>query len=234
MPRNYANFLQKGFDRIYPYINRIITNDSYYNDYNNYINYEVIGILFLRINGRSLEKYKRTYPKLQSLIADIISTIQFVLLIYEYLTNNLYSNKIGVEIIKNILSKDYDDRIKINEKDKKEEDNKNVPNKFGHNMLTSFQNNKFVEYNTKNLKENRKFEGLLLKKDNKSSAIRYLPEITKSETSMNRNINKGKIKINIKTYNNLNWLEEMNKINFWNFLIYDFSCCFLKKIKKIK
>jgi hypothetical protein len=82
---------------------------------------DVIGIMFLRINGQFLERYKRIYPKLQSLIADIISTIQLILLIYEFLTNNLYSNKIRVEIIKSIL-KDYDDgKMKINlEKDNKE------------------------------------------------------------------------------------------------------------------
>jgi hypothetical protein len=231
MPRNYANFIKNRQQGIkISFLPDIIGySDNSYSDFE-----KIIGILFLRINGRSLERYKRTYPKLQSLIADIISTIQFVLLIYESLTNNLYSNKIGVEIIKNILSKDYDDRIKINIKDKKEEDNKNVPNKFGQYKLSSFQYNKFVEYNTKNLKENSKFEGILFKKDNKSSAIKYLPEITKSDTSMNRNLNKGKIKINIKTYNNLNWLEKMNKINFWNYLFYDFSCCFLKENKKNK
>ena len=51
---------------------------------------------------------------------------------------------------------------------------------------------------------------------------------------MNKNTNKGKIKNNITTNKNLNWLEKMNKINFWNFLIYDFSCCFLKENKKNK
>ena len=233
MPRNYANFIknrEKGLtNSFFPFI----TGNGNYTD-SDFVFEEIIGILFLRINGRSLEKYKRTYKKLQSLIADIISTIQFALLIYGSLTNNLYSNKIGVEIIKNILSKDYDDRIKINIKDKKEEDNKIVPNKSGQHKLTLFQNNKFVDYNTKNLKENRKFEGILFKKDNKSSAIKFLPGITKSDTSMNRIINNGKIKINIKTDNNLNWLEKMNKINFWNFLFYDFSCCFLKENKKNK
>ena len=219
MPRNYANFLLKGYDKTYDnmfYVN----NTRSLND----MNYEEIGSLSLRINGVSLEKYKRTYPKLQSLIADIISTIQFVLLIYEYLTNNLYSNKIGVEIIKNILSKDYVEKIKINLKDKKEEDNKIEPIKF-------------VDGKTKNNKENRKFEEMKLKKDYKFSTLstfNYSTEKTKSNRPMNKNTNKGKIKINIKSYTNLNLLEKMNKINFWNFLFYDFSCCFLKENKKNK
>ena len=146
MPRNYANIIKKGSEK---YNACVITFDDC-NDSDD----EEIGILFLRINGRSLERYKRAYPKLQSLIADIISTIQFVLLIYEYLTNNLYSNKIGVEIIKNILSKDYDKKIKIILKDKKEEDNK-------------IKGIKFVDNYKKNNKENRKFEEKKQNKDNK-------------------------------------------------------------------
>ena len=144
LPKNYVNSLKNYVNLIPNYVNKSLRsldfNDS--NKYNIYIeNYvypnilyignrnesesrngiDVIGIMFLRINGQFLERYKRIYPKLQSLIADIISTIQLILLIYEFLTNNLYSNKIRVEIIKSIL-KDYDDgKMKINlEKDNKE------------------------------------------------------------------------------------------------------------------
>ena len=45
--------------------------------------------------------------------------------IYEFLTNNLYSNKIAIEIVKKILYQNYNEKIKINIKKKKNKDNKN-------------------------------------------------------------------------------------------------------------
>ena len=177
---------------------------------------DVIGIMFLRINGQFLERYKRIYPKLQSLIADIISTIQLILLIYEFLTNNLYSNKIRVEIIKSIL-KDYDDgKMKINlEKDNKENNKAKLIK---------------VVNNNKSNKENIIIENIIPKKKI------ILPKINNSRVniqSSNRlitqNIDNGKI-INKKNNHDM-LLEKMNKINFCNFLLYDFSCCCQKKSK---
>ena len=65
----------------------------------------LMGALILRINEKSFERYKRSYPKLQSLVADVIGIIQLILLIYEFLTSNLYSKKIGIKIVKGILKK---------------------------------------------------------------------------------------------------------------------------------
>ena len=171
---------------------------------------DVIGIMFLRINGQFLERYKRIYPKLQSLIADIISTIQLILLIYEFLTNNLYSNKVRVEIIKSIL-KDYDDgEMKINlEKEDKEN--------------TKAELIKVVN-NNKNYKENIIIENIIPKKKIILPKITNLRvNIQSSNRLITQNINK--------TNNHDMLLEKMNKINFCNFLLYDFSCCCQKKSK---
>ena len=61
-----------------------------------------------------------------------------------------------------------------------------------------------------------------------------LPKISNSgviiqTSSRTQNINKGKI-IN-KENNHVILLEKMNKINFCNFLLYEFSCCCQKKSK---
>ena len=177
---------------------------------------DVIGIMFLRINGQFLERYKRIYPKLQSLIADIISTIQLILLIYEFLTNNLYSNKVRVEIIKSIL-KDYDDgEMKINlEKEDKEN--------------TKAELIKVVN-NNKNYKENIIIENIIPKKKIILPKITNLRvNIQSSNRLITQNIDKGKI-INKKNNHDM-LLEKMNKINFCNFLLYEFSCCCQKKSK---
>ena len=207
MPKNYINLRRN--DKIFEpqSFPKIIYEES---------DMDIMGIVLLRINGQFLERYKRIYPKLQSLIADIISTIQLILLIYEFLTNNLYSNKIRVEIIKSIL-KDYDGgEIKINLEKKNKEDKKVELIK--------------VDNNNKNYKGNILFENIIPKKNI------ILPKINNSKVNIQssnrlitKNINKGKI-IN-KTNNHDMLLEKMNKINFCNFLLYDFSCCCQKKSK---
>ena len=87
-----------------------------------------------------------------------------------------------------------------------------------------------VDNNNKNYNKNIIFENIIPKKKI------ILPKIINSRViiqSSNRlitqNINKGKI-IN-KTNNHNMLLEKMNKINFCNFLLYDFSCCCQKKSK---
>ena len=188
MPRNYLNLRRNDKSPFEPYYN-IINFES---------GIDVIGFILLRMNGHSIERYKRIYPKLQSLIADIISTIQLILLIYEFLTNNLYSNKIRVEIIKNIL-KDYDGgEIKIN-LEKKNKGDKKVE------LIKVDNNNK-----------NYKGKNIILPK------IKHSAITQSSDRPINENVNKGKI-INKKNNNNM-LLEKMNKINFCNFLLYDFSC----------
>jgi len=207
MPKNYKNFIPKD------------SGDNNYNIINLGSRIDVIGIIFLRINGQFIERYKRIYPKLQSLIADIISTIQLILLIYEFLTNNLYSNKIRVEIIKSIL-KDYDDgemKINLEKENKENKENKKVE-------LINFDNNNKIYIKNiifENIKPKKKI--ILPKISNSRENFQY------SNRLITQNINKGKI-IN-KTNNHNMLLEKMNKINFCNFLLYDFSCCCQKKSK---
>ena len=87
-----------------------------------------------------------------------------------------------------------------------------------------------VVNNNKNYKENIIIENIIPKKKI------ILPKISNSgviiQTSRRliaQNINKGKI-IN-KENNHAILLEKMNKINFCNFLLYEFSCCCQKKSK---
>ena len=207
MPKNYKNFIPKD------------SGDQIANIINVGSRIDVIGIIFLRINGQFIERYKRIYPKLQSLIADIISTIQLILLIYEFLTNNLYSNKIRVEIIKSIL-KDYDGgEMKIN----LEKENKENKEKKKVELIK-------VDNNNKNYKKNIIFENIIPKKKIILPKITNLRvNIQSSNRLITQNIDKGKI-INKKNNHDM-LLEKMNKINFCNLLLYDFSCCCQKKSK---
>ena len=181
-------------------------------NHNSTIEREEICIFFLRINGKSFERYKRTYPKLPSLFADVKSTIELIILIYNLLTDNLYSNKMGVEIIKRIL---YEE-IKINSKNKKEEEDK-------------IEQIKTIKHSVNAYKENKNWEET---KDNLSTINKIMIQ---NKTDRQNNLNKEKIKNKTNLYMDNKWiLEKMNRINFRHFLFYYFSCCFTKEREIIK
>ena len=206
-----------------------LININYYNFYEMLKTNKkaLMGLLTLRINEKSFERYKRTYPKLQSLIADVISTIQLILLIYEFLTDNIYSKKIDIEIIKSILSKKFKEEIKKKSNNKKEEDNiseqtiqiKNSTNTYKGNIFfdeINLKNNKNILTNNKFMEETKSESSII---NNKNTSFKLIKNI--------------KNKININNNKNI-LLEEMNQINFWNLFFYHFSCCFKQKRKIIE
>ncbi len=183
---------------------------------------EEMCIFFLRINGKSFERYKRTYPKFQSLIAEVISTIELIVSIYKWSTNNVYSNTMVVEIIRSILSKiNYDEEIKSNLKNINYINNKIEPINIGPIVNVH--------------KEKIKYENTNRNANISLSTVNEIQEKAKSDILNNLNINQGETINEINKYKDKNCLlEKMNKINFWNILFYKFCCCFKKERKIIK
>ena len=64
-----------------------------------------MGWINIRINEKSYERYKRTYPRIQSLIAESTSTIQLFFMVYFCFADYYYNIGMCVEIMKNILDK---------------------------------------------------------------------------------------------------------------------------------
>ena len=84
---------------------KLLTN--YYNYFEgiNLNGFSLMGWINIRINEKSYERYKRTYPRLQSLVADSISTIQLFFMVYYFFGNYYYNIGMNIEIMKNILDK---------------------------------------------------------------------------------------------------------------------------------
>ncbi len=80
----------------------------------------LMGILFLRLNEKYFERYKRAYPKLQSLIADVISSIQLLMSVYNMITNQFYNDRMNIEIVKKILTNK--NKVKKNFEDEEKND----------------------------------------------------------------------------------------------------------------
>ena len=70
----------------------------------------------IRINEKSYERYKRSYPRVQSLIAESTSIIQLFFMLYYFLGNYYYNIGMYVEIMKNILDKKNKNIINKNKK----------------------------------------------------------------------------------------------------------------------
>ena len=62
-----------------------------------------MGEIRLAINKASFDSYKRTYPRLQSLLADVMSVVSLLFEISRQITSFLFSKRMSKDIMKNIL-----------------------------------------------------------------------------------------------------------------------------------
>jgi len=193
---------------------------NYYNYFENFnLNgFSAIGWIVIRINEKSYERYKRTYPRLQSLVAESISTIQLFFMVYYFFGNYYYNIGMNIEIMKNII-------------DKKNKNIFDIKNKKINNENINYTIDK--ESQNKNLEENIYIETIQktnIVNNEINSQIKNITEQNIMEQSENRNFNN-----NINKTKELNIdlgirLEDINKINFWDYLF----CCCTKKRELIK
>ena len=78
------------------------------NNTNKYLNYSRIGVIEMSINKSNFEYYKRTYLRLQSLLADIMSVISLIFEIAKQISSILCYKKMSKDIIRKILNKNDD------------------------------------------------------------------------------------------------------------------------------
>ena len=188
---------------------------THYYDYfgNIFLNgFSSMGWINIRIHEKSYERYKRTYPRIQSLIAESISTIQLFYMVYFCFADYYYNIGMCVEIMKNILDKKNKNIINENKKINLTFD-KDIHNK---NQLETIDKNDI--------------QRTYLPIDNNSIHTKNNIKKNELEESENRFFN-----------NNRNKAKELNKelgirlkdLNTINFLDYLFFCC-TKKRKLIK
>ena len=77
-----------------------------------------IGRITLEINKSHYDNYKRTYPRLQTLLAEIMSVISLLFEIGRIITSILCNKKMSKNIIKSILNKNEKDFINIKNSNK--------------------------------------------------------------------------------------------------------------------
>ena len=155
---------------------KFLSNYYNYSELIKFRGFSSMGWIAIRINEKSYERYKRTYPRLQSLVADSISSIQLFFMIYYFLGNYYYHIGMNIEIMKNILDKknknilDIKNKTIINENNnlpsEKESQYKNLNENFYneniqksnifYNGINSQEKN-IIEQNISGQSENRNF-----------------------------------------------------------------------------
>ena len=72
-----------------------------------------IGRIFISLSEISFDSYKRVYPRIQSLIAEITSVVNLLILIGEILAKILLEKKMNKDIFKYIKEKNYQKKIEV-------------------------------------------------------------------------------------------------------------------------
>jgi len=80
------------------------------------LNYSIIGSLEISINKPNFDYYKRTYKKIQSFLAEIMSVINLVIEIGRQISIIICEKSMSKDIIKSLLNKDKVHNIKNNRK----------------------------------------------------------------------------------------------------------------------
>ena len=150
-----------------------------------------IGQITLSINRANFDNYQRTYPRLQSLLADVMSVINLLFNIGRMITNILCEKKMSKDIVGNVLKK-----IKYFTKIEKQSEIKtNIDSDKSFKMKTKVEE----IYKTNNVEEENKIEKIFKKinyyhifksffcfKDRKTKFINFCNEIITEDICIER------------------------------------------------
>ena len=233
--QNSRNLYGISFTDMVSYRNKKDSNDLT----NNFeeIKDSMIGIIELEINKSSFDNYKRSYQKLQSLLAEITSVINLLFQIGSQISFFLGDKKMGLSIIEYLSNKNTlntnKNKITINKEKKYESsERKEIPelsdnlirldNSKKNNEIKLSANNNKISENSKNeknkiLKEINYFhiiKSFLCFKDKKSQFINFSYNIIQRDMSMERILESIYSIENMQSY-----LSNQNKIKLKNIQI---------------
>ena len=180
----------------------------------------MIGIIGFGINKSNFDNYKRSYQKLQSLLAEIMSVINLLLEIGRQMSNILCNKKMSLKIIEYLInknslhSKKIINKIKLNNNKSNESSIRKVESEIfsnsNKNLENSISNKKVkMELNNNKISKNNDFDkksdkikifkkinylhilkSFLCFKDKKSQFINYCDNIIRQDISVERMLEK--------------------------------------------
>ena len=171
-----------------------------------------LGEITFQQSEKKYSHYKRSYEKIQSLLADITSVINFLIVVGKAISNILLQKKMNKDIVKSLLNRNIYNEIKehsLIENNKKTKKLFNNANKRVINSERKDINKDITEISNNKDNSNKLFQIKLSKND-------LFLEEKKKKTKRKKNV-----KINI-----------LKKINFFN-IIKSYFCCKDKKTNLI-
>ena len=183
-----------------------------------------IGTIMIQISKVNFDSYKRSYSRLQSLLAEVMSVISLLFGIGETVTEILLKRKMSRDIVKYLISKNL--MYKINSEN--EEINNNQ----------KYQNIEDSEIELTHAKKNS--DKIIVKNEKQKNAINtkiYSQRSRKNIKKINSPINADDFKteqnINQVKIDDINYFETINKLNYFDVFL-SYLCCKNNNSKLIK
>ena len=131
------------------------SNQGEYDLKNNFIkyNYSIIGTIMLELNKSNYDYYRRTYKKLQALIAEIMSIVSLLFEIGRQILSFLNEKRMSVDIMRSLFK--AENPIKI-----KRLSTKILVNESDRNKIIPYKMNNSFKLNERNIISNSIFENI--------------------------------------------------------------------------
>ena len=168
-----------------------------------------IGTIIIEINKVNFDNYIRNYPRLQSLLAEVMSVINLLFTIGKIITQILLKKKLNKDIATYLISKNliY----------KKNSENKEINNN------QKYQNKEDSEFELTHNKKNS--ERIMMKKENlkKENNVKINSKISRKVIFPSNDF-KTEIDVNQNSISDINYFESINKLNYFD-IIKSYLCC---------
>ena len=205
---------------------RYETDNSYF--FNNFKNFNGVGMSEITLKNdfvssslgeitfqqseKNYSHYKRSYKKIQSLLADITSVINFLLVLGKAISNILLKKKMNKDIVKSLLNRNIYSEIKEHSLIENNKKTKKLFNNLNKRVINSERKdiNKDITKRSNN-------------KDNSNKLFKI--KLSKNDLFLEENTKRRKRKKNVK-------IHILKKINFGN-IIKSYFCCKDKKTNLI-
>lgn len=179
-----------------------------------------IGTIMFEISKVNFDSYKRSYSRVQSLLAEVMSVISLLFGIGETVTEILLKRKMSRDIVKYLISKNL--MYKINSENEEINNNKKYQNIEDSELELAQPKKNSENITVKNESPKKEVNSKIYTQ--KSRKKNFPSHISEFKTEQN---------INQKRIEDINYYDTVNRLNYYNILL-SYLCCETDNSKLIK
>jgi hypothetical protein len=183
-----------------------------------------IGTIMIEISKVNFDSYKRSYSRLQSLLAEVMSVISLLFGIGETLVEILLKRKMNKDIVKYLISKNL--MYKINSENEEINNNQKYQNIEDSEIELTHAKKNSDKIIVKNEKQKNAINTKIYSQRSRKNIKKINSPINADDFKTEQNINQDKI-------NDINYFETVNRLNYCDVLL-SYLCCKNNDSKLIK